>query len=361
MADISQIKLPGDNTPHNLVDATARTSAGTSYNNSIVPSGQRLSAATAQGAIDELVQRVWKGTQAAYDALPSHDSNTIYYITDGTNPTLSLPIATLRFSSTDAMSAWISSPVEYDDSELLDGYGNVLAPLDLLDGTTKELLYDLRIEYVQLDSTTLLPKNRYIFNTISAQKMGNSSIYTISCNMIWESMRVFGNIGYTASPSPHYYGRFSIINIPTNAELLPIESGSATNTKAYIDSRLSGKVSTGACVPFALDYPSSITGLVKYANGCYYNPQTNEVHINIVIYSNNNNIPNNGGVIATIPSEYRPSAERTVASFADILDGNNVLHFEAIQPIGTNGEIKLHNFIYAGLINTINMNFVYYK
>ena len=30
--------------------------------------------------------------------------------------------------------------------------------------------------------------------------------------------------------------------IPTNAELLPIESGSATNTKAYIDSGLSGKV-----------------------------------------------------------------------------------------------------------------------
>lgn len=146
-----------------------------------------------------------------------------------------------------------------------------------------------------------------------------------------------------------------------NAELLPIESGSATNTKSYIDSGLSGKVDKGVCVPFALDYPSSITGLVKYANGCYYNPQTNEVHINIVIYSNQNNIPNNGGVIATIPSAYRPSAERVVACFSNILDGNNALHFEAIQPIGTNGEIKLHNFIYAGNINTISMNFVYYK
>ena len=124
---------------------------------------------------------------------------------------------------------------------------------------------------------------------------------------------------------------------------------------------MSGKVSKSACVSFALDYPSSITGLVKYANGCYYNPQTNEVHINIVIYSNQNNIPNNGGVIATIPSEYRPSAERTVATFADIMDGNNAIHFEAIQPIGTNGEIKLHNFVYAGNINTIGMNFVYYK
>ena len=128
-----------------------------------------------------------------------------------------------------------------------------------------------------------------------------------------------------------------------------------------VDTALSGKVNTGACVPFALDYPSSITGLVKYANGCYYNPQTNEVHINIVIYSNQNNIPNNGGVIATIPSAYRPSAERVVASFADIMDGTNALHFEAIQPIGTNGEIKLHNFVYAGNINTICMNFVYYK
>lgn len=133
------------------------------------------------------------------------------------------------------------------------------------------------------------------------------------------------------------------------------------STKDYIDNGLSGKVDEGDCVPFALDYPSSITGLVKYANGCYYNPQTNEVHINIVIYSNENNIPNNNGVIATIPSEYRPSAERVVASFSEILDENNALHFEAIQPIGTNGEIKLHNFVYSGNINTICMNFVYYK
>ena len=146
-----------------------------------------------------------------------------------------------------------------------------------------------------------------------------------------------------------------------NAENLPISASDTTNTKDYIDTKLSGKVDTGACVSFALDYPSSITGLVKYANGCYYNPQTNEVHINIVIYSNQNNIPNNGGVIATIPSAYRPNAERVVASFADILDSNNALHFEAIQPIGTNGEIKLHNFVYAGNINTICMNFVFYK
>lgn len=237
MADISQIKLPGDNTPHNLVDSTARTSTGTSYNNSAVPFEQRLSALTAQGAIDELVQRVWKGTQAAYDALPSHDSNTVYYITDGINPTSSLPTAILRFSSTDSMSAWISSPVTYTSSELFDGYGNVLTPQDLLDSTTKELLYDLRIEYIQLDSTTLLPKNRYIFNTISAQKMGSSGIYTISCNMIWDSMRVFGNIGYTSSPSPHYEGTFSIINIPTNATVLPITGSSAVGTYDYIENK----------------------------------------------------------------------------------------------------------------------------
>ena len=33
-------------------------------------------------------------------------------------------------------------------------------------------------------------------------------------------------------------------SIPTNAELLPIESGSSTNTKSYIDSGLSGKANT---------------------------------------------------------------------------------------------------------------------
>ena len=37
--------------------------------------------------------------------------------------------------------------------------------------------------------------------------------------------------------------------IPTNAELLPIESGSATNTKDYIDSGLSGKADIISKVP----------------------------------------------------------------------------------------------------------------
>lgn len=36
----------------------------------------------------------------------------------------------------------------------------------------------------------------------------------------------------------------SELGIPTNAEQLPIESGSATNTKSYIDSGLSGKADT---------------------------------------------------------------------------------------------------------------------
>lgn len=138
---------------------------------------------------------------------------------------------------------------------------------------------------------------------------------------------------------------------------------SATNVQDAIDeidSGLSGKVDKTTCVPFNLTF-ENITGLVEYAKACYYNPQTNEVHINFVVYSNNNNIPNNGGLIATIPSDYRPSAQRVIACFANILDGNDVRYFEAIQPIGTNGEIKLHNFIYSGSINTINMNFVYYK
>ena len=45
----------------------------------------------------------------------------------------------------------------------------------------------------------------------------------------------------------------SELGIPTNAELLPIESGSATNTKDYIDSKLSSYLYTLSTSDFTWD------------------------------------------------------------------------------------------------------------
>ena len=44
-----------------------------------------------------------------------------------------------------------------------------------------------------------------------------------------------------------------------NAELLPIESGSATNTKSYIDSGLSGKVNTNTLARKSVNTTNAIT------------------------------------------------------------------------------------------------------
>ena len=58
--------------------------------------------------------------------------------------------------------------------------------------------------------------------------------------------------------------------IPTNAELLPIQSGSATNTKAYIDTALSGKQDTLTTINDTFSASANITLLrplcVKYGN-----------------------------------------------------------------------------------------------
>ena len=62
--------------------------------------------------------------------------------------------------------------------------------------------------------------------------------------------------------------------IPTNAEQLPIQSGSATNTKDYIDTGLSGKADTGA-IPTRSDfikYEDKTIGAVEFTNAYYLLP-----------------------------------------------------------------------------------------
>lgn len=95
MADISKIKI-GDTT-YNVKDANAIKGSGTSgslvkFNGSgTVTDGPALGSDTTKFLRNDGTWQVpsgsgsntWEGTQAQYDALPSHDPDTVYYITDG--------------------------------------------------------------------------------------------------------------------------------------------------------------------------------------------------------------------------------------------------------------------------------------
>lgn len=59
-----------------------------------------------------------------------------------------------------------------------------------------------------------------------------------------------------------------------NAELLPIQSGSATNTKDYIDTGLSGKADTGDIPtrPDFIRYEDKTLGAIDFTNAYYLIP-----------------------------------------------------------------------------------------
>lgn len=199
---------------------------------------------------------------------------------------------------------------------------------------------------------TKIMKGGVAYNTTSNMVALTQAEY----NSLSTAQKNNGNFYFITDADPSYFSAGNIDYDNTDSGL------TATNVQDAIDeleTAVSGKANKNIIETFTLTF-ASITGLVIHGQSCYYVPITGQVFINIDIYSNNNNIPNNGGVIATIPSTYRPSAERTVATFANIYDGSSVAKLEAIQPIGTNGEIKLHNYIYSGAINTLNMNFSYY-
>ena len=82
MPDLSQINFPNDNNnPYNIKDASVPHSslpaASGGSDLSLVTTGEKYTWNNAGGS------NTWEGTQAQYDALPSHDPDTVYYITDG--------------------------------------------------------------------------------------------------------------------------------------------------------------------------------------------------------------------------------------------------------------------------------------
>lgn len=115
--------------------------------------------------------------------------------------------------------------------------------------------------------------------------------------------------------------------IPTNAEELPIQSGSATNTKDYIDSGLSGKqntISDSGWLPLPLasgvsNYGDLTSNYRKIGNVVYYNIWVEKSGLNW------------GSQIATIPNGYRPTGETTSSGRY----GNGICNFS----VATNGSI----------------------
>ena len=113
-----------------------------------------------------------------------------------------------------------------------------------------------------------------------------------------------------------------------NAELLPIESGSATNTKDYIDSGLSGKqntISDSGWLPLPLasgvsNYGDLVSNYRKIGNIVYYNIWVEKSGLSW------------GSQVATMPSGYRPIGESTSSGRY----GNGICNFS----IATNGIIN---------------------
>ena len=138
MADLTQIQLPDGNT-YNIKDANAITGSGTSgslakFNGaSSVTNGPALGSDTTKFLRNDGTWQIpsgsggntWEGTQAQYDALPSHDPNTVYYITDGSPIDANLDDLadvsilsptdgdTLKYSS----GSWVNSAAEVKQTE----------------------------------------------------------------------------------------------------------------------------------------------------------------------------------------------------------------------------------------------------
>ena len=112
-----------------------------------------------------------------------------------------------------------------------------------------------------------------------------------------------------------------------------------------------------SAVPFSLTY--SFTPTQKMEN-IYYNPLTREVHIEILLYSANTEIPGANESVATIPSGYRPSstvATYCICSFTDY--GTGDYRLEGVN-INTDGTIRPRNFLVGRATQVFAMTATYH-
>lgn len=137
-------------------------------------------------------QLTWEGTQAQYDALTTKDPSVDYYITD--SGISSVGLGDLSGVSIDTTTLTNSDILSYDSVNAV--WNNVRYP------TAENIMY----------SSTVTVKSAI------DSKANTSSLATVATSGSYSDL----------SNKP---------TIPTDAEQLPITSGSATNTKDYIDGR----------------------------------------------------------------------------------------------------------------------------
>lgn len=89
------------------------------------------------------------------------------------------------------------------------------------------------------------------------------------------------------------------------------------------------------------------SGLSVKNNNCIYFPLLNAVYIDLAVWSTSGDVPTIGNVIATVPSAYRPSAQRQLG-IAKVSSTNTW------QPanqegayVNADGTIRLNNWIYG--------------
>ena len=127
-------------------------------------------------------------------------------------------------------------------------------------------------------------------------------------------------------------------SIPTNAELLPIESGSATNTKDYIDNGLSGKQDS-------LTYESDDYSVATYGGVIRCKKWGRIVNIEGYSIGSVLTVPTGAPyTFATIPQKYRPLVQQHVMGSAN--SQSYKYDLGQFYRINTDGTIVV--YVYAG-------------
>ena len=87
-----------------------------------------------------------------------------------------------------------------------------------------------------------------------------------------------------------------------------------------------------------------------FEHNCFYNPKTKQVHIQVMIYSEDALIPTTSATIFTIADKYRPAADLQLGMAFVISSAqwdSRVTRMERCF-LGANGAFGLNNFIYGG-------------
>jgi hypothetical protein len=172
MAEVSKIQA-SNGTTYNIKDANvphsslAAESGGADL--SLVTTGEKYTWNNAGG------NNTWEGTQAQYDALPSHDPNTVYYITDGSPIDANLDdladVSILSPADGDTLKysngSWVNSSAEVKQTETTTDNDYEILFSGTADNVTRtegvrksaKLTYDPFDEHLDLEGGILFKEN----------------------------------------------------------------------------------------------------------------------------------------------------------------------------------------------------------